>query len=114
MEIEITKLIVNEEIKTGAIVSCVCNITDGQYTVSKNLELNPVDIDNFIPIESVDEEIVKGWILEKLGEDGINEIQNELEEKRNATKLKQVIPSWVMTQKEEYKNAQAEGRITQY
>jgi len=114
MKIEITKLIVNEEIKTGAIVSCVCNITDGQYTVSKNLELNPVDIDNFIPIESVDEEIVKGWILEKLGQDGISGIQNELEEKRKAKNLKQVIPSWAMKQKEEYEAAQKEGRITRY
>lgn len=117
MQIEITKLIIDESINNNAVVSCYCNMTDGWNTIFKIIKLDPMPEEEFVEINNFTEELVKSWIIEKLGEDGISQIEKELFTTKISKELKQIKLPWVneiIPTQEEYEQAQKEGRITQY
>ena len=117
MKIEITKLIIDESINNNAVVSCYCNMTNGENTIFKIVKLDPKTEEEFVEINNFTEELVKSWIIEKLGEDGISQIEKELFTVKSSKELKQIKLPWVneiIPTQEEYEQAQKEGRITRY
>lgn len=74
--------------------------TDGTYTheVYSTTSLEVPTSENFIPYENLTQEILEGWMSEKLGEEGILAMQetiaNQIAEKHNPTKVTKSV-SWI-------------------
>ena len=94
MATELTWKIANLERETadGFVYTAhyTVNADDGTYSAGAYGSLGLERPDNLVPFDQLTEGMVVGWVLEKLGDDKVEEIcqalQNQLDEKHAPTK----------------------------
>ena len=61
---------------------------DGEFAASSygTQSLNTEDIQNFIPFDNVDSEIIEGWVKTAMGEEEVSNIESNLDQQIEAQK----------------------------
>jgi len=78
----------------GVVVTCHwrASLTDGDYTASsygaEGFNQKSPDNPDFIPYEDLTEEIVKGWVTDKIGADIQAGLEAQIEAQKNPTSAK--------------------------
>ena len=92
MELNIVQL--DRSLPEGIVVTChwTCTLTDGDYTASsygaEGFNQKSPDDPDFIPYEDLTEEVVKGWVMDKIGADIEAGLEAQIEAQKNPTSAK--------------------------
>lgn len=89
MELNIVQL--DRSLPDGVVVTAhwTASLADGEYTASsygaEGFNQKSPDEPDFIPYEDLTEEIVKGWVLDKLGADIEQRLVAKIDAQKNPT-----------------------------
>ena len=92
MELNIVQL--DRSLPDGVVVTChwTASLTDGDYTASsygaEGFNQKSPDDPDFIPYEDLTEEVVKGWVMDKIGADIEAGLEAQIEAQKNPTSAK--------------------------
>ena len=92
MELNIVQL--DRSLPDGVVVTChwTALLTDGDYTASsygaQGFNQKSPDDPDFIPYEELTEEVVKGWVLDKIGADIEQGLVAQIDAQKNPTSAK--------------------------
>ena len=92
MELNIVQL--DRSLPEGVIFTAhwTASLTDGDYTASsygaQGFNQKSPDDPDFIPYEELTEEVVKGWVLDKIGADIEAGLEAQIEAQKNPTSAK--------------------------
>ena len=92
MELKIVQL--DRSLPDGVVVTChwTASLTDGDYTASsygaEGFNQKSPDDPDFIPYEDLTEEVVKGWVIDKIGADIEAGLEAQIEAQKNPTSAK--------------------------
>ena len=92
MELNIVQLDRNLPEQIVYTAHWTCTLTDGDYTASsygaEGFNQKSPDDPDFIPYEELTEEVVKGWVLDKIGADIEAGLEAQIEAQKNPTSAK--------------------------
>jgi len=92
MELNIVQL--DRSLPDGVVVTAHwrASLTDGDYTASfygaEGFNQKSPDDPDFIPYADLTEEVVKGWVLDKIGADIESGLEAQIEAQKNPTSAK--------------------------
>ena len=89
MNIEIIQL--DRSLPDGVVVTChwTASLTDGDYIAAtygaEGFNQKSPDAPDFIPYEDLTEEVVKGWVVDKIGADIEQVLKAQIDAQKNPT-----------------------------